>query len=412
MNTNIRYAALLTIILFAGNALAHHSAAVFDTEKTMEVTGTVTKFIYRSPHMIIILDEETDEGQKEWKIEGQSVASLTRMGFDRDSVHEGDKITVKISPMRDGSAGGVIQGLRGADGKAYSMDGSDAPARRRLVYPALMAYVPPPEGETWQMREEKTRPDYLPIIANNAGTGNTGAAGLTAGALDPENLAQERPAPGFDLTGAWQFRGEEEYRANYGSFEFKPKPEMTAKGQAFLDAYLEASAKGERFGDPTSVCYPAGLPRLMTRYGSLMMLQYPTAIYMVSRLNNEYRTIFLDGRERVPENLREPNWGGESLGHWEGDTLIIETEGFTDEEHLLQAGIITGKQLKITERIELINDGNTLATHYTFEDPEHWVGKWNHTKFRDRVLRSDVLEANCIYTDNLSLPGMSTGKPG
>ena len=410
MNMISKYVLFFLATLFSGLVAAHHSAAVFDTEKTMEVTGTVTKFVYRSPHMIIVLDEETAEGTKSWNIEGQSVASLTRMGFDRTSVAEGDKITIKIRPMLNGTAGGLIQGLRGADGRAYSMDGSDTPDRPRLVYPALMAYVPPPEGETWQVREQKTRPAALPIIADATGTGNTSAAGLTAGALDPENLARERPAPGFDLTGVWQYRGEDQYRANYGSFEFKPKPEMAEKGQAFLDAYLEASARGERFGDPTALCYPAGLPRLMTRYGSLMMLQYPTSIYMMSRLNNEYRVIYLDGRERVPENLLDRNWGGESLGHWEGDTLVIETEGFTDEEHLLQAGIITGKQLKITERIELINDGNTLVTHYTFEDPEHWVGEWKHTKFRDRVLKSDVKEANCIYTDNLSLPGM--GKPG
>ena len=54
----------------------------------------------------------------------------------------------------------------------------------------------------------------------------------------------------------------------------------------------------------------------------------------------------------------------------------------------------------------MFNDGNTLMTEYTFVDPEHWVGEWKHTKFRDRVLRSDVKEANCLYQDNLALPGL------
>jgi len=137
-----------------------------------------------------------------------------------------------------------------------------------------------------------------------------------------------------------------------------------------------------------------------------MMLQYPTAIYMLSRLSNEYRVIYLDGRERVPENLLDRNWGGESLGHWDGNTLVIETTGFTNENHLIQAGVKTGSQLKIVERYQLINDGSTLVMDFTFTDPEHWVGEWHHIKFRDKVLRSDVREANCIYKDNLALPGL------
>lgn len=54
----------------------------------------------------------------------------------------------------------------------------------------------------------------------------------------------------------------------------------------------------------------------------------------------------------------------------------------------------------------MINDGNTLVMDFTFEDPERWVGEWKHVKFRDRVLRSDVREANCIPADNLALPGL------
>ncbi len=246
----------------------------------------------------------------------------------------------------------------------------------------------------------------MPIVSDGLAAGDSSATGLIPGALDPENLSKERPRAAFDLTGVWQFRGEDNWRANYGSFEFKPKPKLTPKAQAYLDEYIEASERGERFGDPTALCYPPGMPRFMTRYGSLMMIQYPTAIFMVSRLNNDYRVIFLDGRERLPESAIDRNWHGESLGHWEEDTLVVETTGFIGENHLIQAGVPAGEQLKIVERYQMINDGNTLAIEFTFTDPEHWEGEWKHVKFRDRVLRSDVREANCIYTDNQSLPGM------
>ena len=136
-----------------------------------------------------------------------------------------------------------------------------------------------------------------------------------------------------------------------------------------------------------------------------MMLQYPTAIFMVSRLSNEYRVIYLDGRERIPEVDLDRNWGGESLGHWEGDTLVVETTGFVGENHFIQAGVPASKNLKIVERYTMLNDGNTIAMEFTMTDPQNWEGEWKHTKFRDRVLNSDVKEANCIYTDNLALPG-------
>ena len=148
------------------------------------------------------------------------------------------------------------------------------------------------------------------------------------------------------------------------------------------------------------------MPRLMTRYGALMIMQYPTAIFMISRLNNEYRPIWLDGRVREPQASRDPNWNGESIGHWEGDTLVVETTGFTAENHLIQQGVFAGNQLRIVERIKVINDGNTMVTEYIMTDPEHWVGEWRHVKFRDRMLRADVREATCLPGDNELLPGM------
>jgi len=396
---------ILVFCFYSNVATAHHAAVVFDSQSTIQKTGTVTHFIWRNPHLIINLDVANSEGEIElWKIEGQSIAAMRKAGFDRDVVQLGDEITVKMHPLKSGNPGGLIQGLIAANGTAYSMDDSAAP--KRQIYPALMEWIPAPEGETWEMREKKTRPPELPIVSMGMAAGDGSATGSTPGALDPEELSRDRPAGGFDLTGVWQFRAENTWRANYGSFEFKPSPEFTAKGKAYHDAYMAAATKGDRFDDPTGLCYPAGMPRFMTRYGSMMMIQFPTSIFMVSRLNNEYRVIFLDGRDRVPENLLDRNWGGESLGHWEGDTLVIETTGFTDENHLIQAGVKTGAQLKIVERMQVLNDGNTLAIEFTFTDPEHWVGEWKHVKFRDRVLRSDVREANCIFEDNLALPDL------
>ena len=180
-----------TLVLLNFQVSAHHSAVVFDETKTQLIKGEVTRFVLRNPHMILSVDVPDENGELvEWKLEGQGIGAMQAMGFDRGSISAGDNITVKISPMRNGTPGGLVLGLIGADGRAYNMEVEEE--EQRQVYPALMTYVPPPAGETWQMREEKTRPPQLPIISNGTTPGENPVDGKTMGALDPNNLAIER----------------------------------------------------------------------------------------------------------------------------------------------------------------------------------------------------------------------------
>jgi hypothetical protein len=396
-------ATIALLVIFAGNdrALAHHSGISFDTGKSVTVTGEVVRFIWRNPHMAINMNvTNSDDTVDLWKIEGPGSTALSKLGLNKQTLDIGDTITVMAHPLKSGKPGGLLQGLTLADGTSFGITNDyEAPPQRARVIPALLEWEPPPADETWQEREQKTRPPQLPIIGDNPR--QTGP-----GALDPENLAKSRPVPGFDLTGTWEFRGEDDYRPMYGWYEFKPHPEFTEEGKETYAEFLSYANQGKRYIEPTVQCYPAGMPRLMTRYGPLMMLQYPTAVFILSRLNNEYRVIWLDGRDREPEEHRDLNWNGESIGHWEGDTLVVETEGFTDENHLIQQGVFTGDQLKITERISMLNDGNTIKMEFIMTDPEHWIGEWRHIKFRDRLLRADVREATCLPADSAFLPGM------
>lgn len=397
--------ATAVLLAFSGAAVAHHSAVAFDKERTVTVSGQITRFVWRNPHMVINMDVVSDSGETElWKIEGPGTTVLSRQGFNRSSLNNGDRITVVVNPLKSSQPGGYLTAITLADGRKYATGEDNAEAATpaaqiRRTIPSLLDYIPPPAGETWQERERKTRPAQLPMMGNDPR--QTGP-----GALDPDHLSKDWPEPAFDLTGNWAFRGEQDWGQNYGVYEFKPHPTWTAKGQQIYDEYQEFAKAGRRYAEPTAECYPAGMPRLMTRYGSLMMMQYPTAIFMVSRLNNEYRAIWLDGRDREPEASRDYNWNGESLGRWDGDTLVVESTGFTDDNHLIQQGVFTGDQLKVIERIQVINDGNTMVTEYIMTDPEHWEGEWRHIKFRDRVLRSDVREATCLPKDNELLPGM------
>ena len=88
---------------------------------------------------------------------------------------------------------------------------------------------------------------------------------------------------------------------------------------------------------------------------------------MVSRLNNEYRVVFLDGRDRQQANLRDPNWNGESLGHWEGDTLVVETSRIS-YPYYNSGGAPMSENARVTERFELSEDQTQLVYHLSVVD--------------------------------------------
>ena len=143
MKQSIKKMLFCTLLLLNFDASAHHSTVVFDEGKTELITGEVTRFVLRNPHMILSVDVPDEDGEAVlWKLEGQGIGAMQAMGFDRDSITAGDIITVKISPLKNGRPGGLVLGLIGADGRAYNMEIEEEDVRQ--VYPALMTYVPPP----------------------------------------------------------------------------------------------------------------------------------------------------------------------------------------------------------------------------------------------------------------------------
>jgi hypothetical protein len=88
---------------------AHHSAAMFDRDKTVQIVGTVKEFNWTNPHASIGIEVLAREGQPPvlWYIEMQGVQSLVRQGWRRTSIKPGDRVTVTINPLRDGRPGGA-----------------------------------------------------------------------------------------------------------------------------------------------------------------------------------------------------------------------------------------------------------------------------------------------------------------
>ena len=105
------------LALAAMPALAHHSFAMFDQSTQMTLEGTVHEFQWTNPHSFIELDVAKGGKVQRWAIELNSPNNLTRQGWKRTSLKAGEKINVRIAPLRDGHPGGLFIDLRKADGK-------------------------------------------------------------------------------------------------------------------------------------------------------------------------------------------------------------------------------------------------------------------------------------------------------
>jgi len=95
-------------------ALAHHSFAMFDFEKTVSIEGTIRQFQWTNPHVVIWVDVPSAEGEepKLWAVEITSPGNLMRAGWTKRSFNPGDRVSVSLGPLRNGRTGGAFQGAK------------------------------------------------------------------------------------------------------------------------------------------------------------------------------------------------------------------------------------------------------------------------------------------------------------
>ncbi|MBV9746153.1 MAG: hypothetical protein JO099_20525, partial [Acidobacteriia bacterium] len=170
----------------------------------------------------------------------------------------------------------------------------------------------------------------------------------------------------------------------------------TPAAQAQYDAYKKAAAEGKAYRDDIGHCWPAGLPIIMTRVWPIAMIQKPTVIYMVSGFMNSVRIIYVDGRKHTDPDVLISSFNGESIGSWEGDSLVIDTVGFVNDHHWVDNGIPASDALHVVERVRMVDSGKTLEIRYAMTDPKSWEGEWTWTKRWRRVDDQEITEAECL----------------
>jgi hypothetical protein len=196
------------------------------------------------------------------------------------------------------------------------------------------------------------------LVANQPGADFTGvwypSTGSTLGAATPENPGQQfvwldpegKPWKGPLPLTAW---GQEKLKAN------RPTgPNTTA-----IDS-----------NDPDFQCFPSGLPRIYLFLYPMEIIHTPGRVLMLFEYGHVIRQIFTDGRGHLQD--AEPTWMGDSIGHWEGDTLVVDTRGFNDKTWLGYGGQPHSDELHVIERIHRI-DHDSMMIEITLDDPKAYT---------------------------------------
>ena len=156
-----------------------------------------------------------------------------------------------------------------------------------------------------------------------------------------------------------------------------------------------------------SACQPGGVPGFdVLLGGALFILQSPREVTMIFSGNNETRHIRLGATHSAHP---KPSWYGESIGHYEGDTLVVDTIGLNDKTFLDNYRTPHSEKLHVTERWRLIENGAKLEIMLTVEDPDTFNQPWQALRQYDRVSRT--LEEDICSENNFNPFGIDYHTP-
>jgi len=198
----------------------------------------------------------------------------------------------------------------------------------------------------------------------------------------------EKLGDSFVVGGAFSPKSGELYNKPLGDAKPEYKPDAAAKVKQLYDNQVKE--------DPALHCIPPGVPRLGPPHQIVHTSKLATFLYADST-GNQWRVIPLDGRAHGTDPETAATYNGDSVGHWEGNTLVIDVTRLTDETWLGDNGLFHSRKLHVTERLR--RTGDSIQYQVTADDPEVLQKPW--TLVRTLTLQPDALEeaAPCVDKD-------------
>ena len=338
----MRTTSILLLTLLVETAFAHHGPGQFGGGDPVEVTGVVTQVRLVNPHGYIYFDVMAEDGTAvPWRCELQAGSLLRRAGWSDDLFPIGGEITVVGDKGRNEPTACALRSVTLADGSLLERYGQ----RREVLDTPVGVQARMVNGQldlngTW------AAPQRNPL-------GGTGGGGMG-------------PGGGMGMGGGGLPGG----------------IELTAAGLATIEGMVALEANPRMYCMATNIFFDWEFDRHVNE-----IIQTEDTLTLKYGLMDIERTIHLNMNEH-PDDIT-PSRAGHSIGHWEGDTLVVDTIGFS-EGFLLAGGGGLAKHSEAMHAVERFSyDPQTqgLTRTYTAEDPLYFTGVYSG---EDVVFSSDV----------------------
>jgi hypothetical protein len=341
---------------------AHHAIrAEFDEQKSVSLRGVVTRFEWNNPHAFLYVDVTDPSGEiTNWTVEWASPLELRGAGWTREALKVGDAVTVEGWLARDGSklASGrtivLASGKRLADtapAEASTARGQAKPAPRWPDGHPRLGVVPGERGY-W------ANPNGASLVETTAGSIRIDSNGLLANLADAGKVAPFQP---------WA----------QGLYQYRQRTLLK--------------------DDPMLACLPPGGPRMFQVAHGVQFLEQPERkrVFVLSGGGNRnWRLIYLDGRPLPQSEDVTPTYFGYSSGHWDGDTLVVDSDAFNERFWFSNGGLPHTESLRLTERFSR-TDFNTLRYEVQVNDPGTYTRPWSSAWTLHWIADQDIPEYFC-----------------
>ena len=188
-----------------------------------------------------------------------------------------------------------------------------------------------------------------------------------------------------DWTGVWMGVGTTLFEQKAGAASLNANnpnardfPPYKPAWEAAYTRFLNDVVKQEKFSDPLSLGYPGGMIRMMSPARGLQFVLRPEQVWIIYE-RPDVRYIYADGRPFPPKDELWPTFEGYSIGHWEGDTLVVETVSLRGGVPIDRTGAALSDEARVVERIRKTDD-KTLQSDITIEDPVAFTAPWKVTR--------------------------------
>ena len=331
----------IVLSIFAGVASAHHgTSGQFDQSKSLEVSGSVTKIRFVNPHSYVYFDSTNEKGEvEEWRCEMRAATALKRSGWSKEMFAKGTKIKIVGVPAFREPTGCYVNTIAFDDGEVVERyqqlsGGLDYSALKR---PMRLASGAPNISGDWAAQQRLPSEEEVRAVA----LGTKKRPGHPAGL-------------GFDF-------------------------ELTEQGVAASAGFVRED--NPRFHcKATNVLFDWVFDQHINR-----IVQTDGKITMTYGFMDIVRTIHMD-QESHPENI-VPSRAGHSIGKWDGDTLVVDTIGFSEGILDSRSGAKHSDQLHLIERYTLTRENMMLTRNYEVNDPLYLTNSYSS---EDRVFLAET----------------------